>query len=79
MEATQPTHAEEPPSERTKAILAMRTELLSKMQDVTDEVRQIKQIMRQGESRWAAFWRAVTQFIGDLKSERDGDNGSRRR
>lgn len=66
MEATQQTPIEEPPSERTKALLVIQSQL----QDVTQDIREIRRILRQGESRWAAFWRAVTQFIGDLKNGR---------
>lgn len=64
MEATQTPPAEDPPSERTRTILAMQSQL----QDVSEAVKEIKKMMQKQESWRAAAWRAFTQFVGDLKN-----------
>lgn len=71
----------EPPiTEKTKAILEMRDELLSRfqqvdeklssLQNVTAEVRTIKELMQHNETRtqkiMAALKRAVNQFFSQI-------------
>ena len=53
-----------PDSEKTRAILAMQQQL----QDVTEDVKEIRRLLSKGESWRFALWRALTQFIGDLKN-----------
>lgn len=65
MQIIKPTE-QQPITDRTKAINAMSQQL----QDVTEDVREIKQMLKAGESWKSAFWRAVTQFIGDMKNGR---------
>jgi hypothetical protein len=77
MEAAIEPKPEEPPSERTQAILAMQSQL----QNVTNEVREIRRLLAKGETRWTALWRAITQFVGDLKNgdrPQAGDGADRR-
>lgn len=54
----------DPITEKTKAIQAIQ----STLEDLTADVREIRRMLKAGESRWSALWRAVCQFVGDLKN-----------
>jgi hypothetical protein len=64
METTEPMTTDIPISERTRALL----EIQAQLQDVTKEVQTIRKILQSNESWKSAAWRALTQFIGDLKN-----------
>jgi len=56
--------SESPITDKTRALL----EIQNQLQDVTKEVQAIRKMLQTNESWRAAAWRALTQFIGDLKN-----------
>ena len=57
----------EPPiTGKTRTILAHFDEKFKEIQDVTEEVREIRRILASKETRWKALLRGIKQFLSQV-------------